>query len=166
MNTQYRCGDDVWVNLSASDQRLWPRFCEAVERPDLADDERFATPVDRFKNGPELIGILDEVFAARPYQDWAPRLDRSGVVWAKVATLPDLVDDRAARAMGMYAEVDHPVVGRFETLAAPFTMTATPPAVRGPGPDVGQHTAEVLREAGVDEQRIQALADAGVIALG
>ena len=88
------------------------------------------------------------------------------MVWAKVATLPDLVDDRAARAMGMYAEVDHPVVGRFETLAAPFTMTATPPAVRGPGPDVGQHTAEVLREAGVDEQRIQALADAGVITLG
>ena len=166
MNTQYRCGDGVWVNLSASDQRFWGRFCEAIERPELGADPRYATPVDRFRNAAEIIGRLDEVFAERPFAEWAPRLDRSGVVWAKVAQLPDLVDDPAARAMGMYSGVDHPVAGRFETLAAPFTLRANPPAVRGPAPEVGQHTSEVLAEAGFAEERIASLAEAGVIALG
>ena len=163
LNTQYRCGDGVWINLSAQDQRLWPRFCEAVGRPDLADDARFATPVDRFKNGEEIVGIFDEVFGSRPFAEWVGPLDASGVVWAKVATLPDLVDDPAARAMGMFAEVDHPDVGRFETLAAPFTLRSTPPAVRGPAPDVGQHTREVLARAGVAKDRIDDLLAAGVV---
>ena len=163
LNTQYRCGDGVWVNLSAQDQRLWPRFCEAVGRPDLAEEPRFATTVDRFKNGAEIIGILDEEFASRSYEEWVPRLDASGVVWAKVASLPDLVDDPAARAMGMFVEVDHPAGGRFETLAAPFTLTATPPVVRGPGPEVGQHTREVLTEAGIPARDIDDLFAGGVV---
>jgi crotonobetainyl-CoA:carnitine CoA-transferase CaiB-like acyl-CoA transferase len=162
MNTSYRTADGEWLLLSAQDQRLWGRFCEAIGRPDLVDDERCATPVDRYRNREALIALLDDVFASAPYDEWASRLDRSGVVWAKAASLPDLVDDPQARAIGMFADVDHPVAGRFETLAAPFTLSASEISVRGPAPEVGQHTGEILRHLGVDDGRIAELVAAGV----
>ncbi len=161
--TRYRCADDVWVNLAAFDPNLFDRFCEAIGRPDLAADERFATPYDRFQNAELLIGLLDEEFATQPSDYWAPRLDAAGVIWAKVATMPDVVNDPQAEEMGMWAEIDHPVAGPFRTMTVPFSMSATPPEVRGPGPEVGEHTAEVLRELGVDPARIAELADAGVL---
>jgi crotonobetainyl-CoA:carnitine CoA-transferase CaiB-like acyl-CoA transferase len=161
--TRFRCGDDVWVNLAAFDPSLWDRFCDAISRPDLATDERFATPVGRFEHNEELIGLLDDEFARRPFDEWAPRLDESGVIWAKVAGMPDLVADTQATEMGMFAEIDHPVAGRFRTMTAPFSMSATPPEVRGPGPEVGAHSAEVLAELGIDRERIVALSEAGVV---
>jgi crotonobetainyl-CoA:carnitine CoA-transferase CaiB-like acyl-CoA transferase len=164
LNTRFRCGDGAWINLSAGDQRVWSRFCHAIGRGDLADHERYATPVDRFRNGPELMAILDDVFASQPSDHWAPLLDRSGVVWAKVAELPELVDDPQARAIGMYAEVRDPDAGAFETLAAPFTLSGAAVAVRGPAPRIGQHTAEVLAQLGVERSRIDALLEAGVAA--
>lgn len=163
LNTRFRCGDGAWVNLSTNDQGLWRRFCRAIDRPDLADDERYATPVGRFRNGPELLAVLDEVFASQPFAHWATRLDASGVVWGKVAELPELVDDPQARAIGMFTEVEDPEAGTFETLAAPFTLSASEVAVRGPSPGIGQHTTEVLTELGIDAERIGVLAAAGVL---
>jgi crotonobetainyl-CoA:carnitine CoA-transferase CaiB-like acyl-CoA transferase len=163
MNTRFRCGDGVWVNLSAFDQHLWPRFCAALGRPELAEDERYATPLARFQNNHELIALVDEIFGAKPFEAWIEPLDTSGVIWARVAELPDLVNDPAAAAMGMYTEIDHPVAGPFRTLAAPFTLSDTPLAVQGPAPDLGADTAAVLSERGVDDARIAALTEAGVL---
>lgn len=161
--TRFRCGDGVWVNLAAFDPNIWGRFCEAIGRPDLADHERYATPKDRFENNEELIAILDDEFAARPFEEWKPRLDASGVIWAKVSDMTDLVADPQAEAMGMFTEIDHPVAGTFRTMTAPFSMSATPPEVRGPGPEIGEHTRDVLAEWGVDPERIDTLAGDGII---
>ena len=162
MNTRYQCGDGAWVNLVAHNQGAWPRFCEAVGRTDLATDERFATPVDRFRNAETLIGILDEMFASAPLDHWAPRLDQAGLIWAKVAELPDLIDDPQARAMGMFAEIDHPAA-TFETLTSPFSLSASPPSVRGRAPEIGEHTSDVLTELGIHADRIAELREAGVL---
>jgi crotonobetainyl-CoA:carnitine CoA-transferase CaiB-like acyl-CoA transferase len=163
MNTRYRCGDGRWINLTGIDPRQWPGFCTAIGRADLIDDERYATPADRFRNAPELIATIDAVFASRPLAEWHDALDESGVVWAPVAELPDLVNDPQAEAIGLFAEIDHPDAGRFRTVAAPFTLSATPPAVRGPAPEIGAHTAEVLTELGIDAERARELAEAGVV---
>jgi crotonobetainyl-CoA:carnitine CoA-transferase CaiB-like acyl-CoA transferase len=164
MNTRYRCADDVWINLSTLDQGAWGRFCTALGVPELAEDERFATPVDRFRNGREVVTILDDLFASQPYEHWKPRLDETGIIWGKVASLPDLVDDPAAREMGMYATVEHPVMGPFEMLNAPFSMSASEVRVRGVGPEVpGEHTDAVLSRFGVDADRVKALKEAGVL---
>lgn len=164
MNTRYRCADGVWVNLSTLDQGAWGRFCTALGVPELVDDPRFATPVDRFRNGREVVKILDKLFASAPYEHWAPRLDETGIIWGKVATLPDLIADPAARHLGMFSEISHPVVGSFETLAAPFSMSSSEVAVRGPGPEVpGEHTDEVLAQFGIPDERVAALRAAGVL---
>ena len=166
MNTRYRCGDGAWINLAAHDQRAWPRFCREVGLPELADDERYDTPRKRFQCGRELVARLDEHFASAPVDEWAPRLDAAGILWDRVATLPELLADPQARASGLFAEIDHPVAGRFETLAAPLAMDGGEVAVRGPGPEVGEHTREVLSGLGVDDERVRALLEEGVLGAG
>ena len=84
-------------------------------------------------------------------------------IWGKVAELPDLVADPAAREMGMFATIDHPEAGPFETLNAPFKMSASEVAVRGPAPDVGEHSRDVLASFGLDAERIEALVSSGVV---
>jgi crotonobetainyl-CoA:carnitine CoA-transferase CaiB-like acyl-CoA transferase len=164
MNTRYRCADDVWINLSTLDQGAWGRFCEALGVPELAEDERFATPVDRFRNGREVVTILDELFASQPYAHWAPRLDATGIIWGKVASLPDLIADPAAAELGMYATVDHPTVGSFSMLNAPFSMSASEVRVRGVGPEQpGEHSEAVLQRFGIDAARVASLKEAGVV---
>lgn len=163
MNTRYRCADDVWVNLSAHTQALWPAFCEAMERPDLATDERYDDVAKRFRAGPELVVVFDEAFASAPYDHWGPRLDAAGIAFNRVATLPDVVADPAAARNGMFTEVDHPSAGRFRTLAAPFRLHGADVAVRGPAPDPGQHSREVLADAGFGGDEIERLLAAGTV---
>jgi len=163
MNTRFQCGGGTWINLSTFNQGLFGRFCEALDRPELATDERFATPRDRLRNAEELIGLFDDIFASQPYEHWAPRLDRTGIIWAKVADLTDLVSDPQARAIGMYTEVDSPESGTFDTLAAPFIMSGSEVSVKGPAPALGQHTAEVLTQFGIEGTEVADLVSAGVL---
>jgi crotonobetainyl-CoA:carnitine CoA-transferase CaiB-like acyl-CoA transferase len=162
MNTTYQCADGRWLNLCAQDQSRWPALCKELGRPELADDPKYATPLDRFKNNREIIGTLAELFASQPADAWADALHASGIIWEKVAELPDVVDDPQMRAIGMFVEVDHPA-GRFETLAAPFTMSRSELRVRGRAPEIGEHTTEVLRERGIEGARLSELLDAGVL---
>ena len=163
MNTRYQCSDGVWVNLSAHNQGAWPRFCEALGRPELAADERYDTPAKRFQAGSELFATVDAEFRSQPFDYWAPRLDGAGILWGRVAELPDVIADPQARALGMFAEIEHPEAGRFETLAAPFDIVGADVAVRGPAPECGEHTAEVLTQFGITDDRIAELAKAGVL---
>ena len=165
INTQYRCGDGTWLNLSAQDQGRWATFCKAVDRPDLGEDERFATPVGRFQHRAEIIAELDALFASGPLAHWAPLLDESGMIWSPVSELPDLVTDPQARSIGMFTEVEHEA-GPFETLAAPFTLGGSDVRVRGRAPELGEHTGEVLRRFGLDPERVAELHGSGVVAGG
>jgi crotonobetainyl-CoA:carnitine CoA-transferase CaiB-like acyl-CoA transferase len=163
MNTRYECADGTWLIMSSHDQAVWPRFCEALGRPDLITDPRSDNAITRFQNGEELVSIFDEIFASHPYEYWAERLEGTGLIWSKVADLPELVDDPQARRMGMFAEIEHPTSGRFETLEAPFTLSDSDVGVRGPAPGIGEDTDDVLRELGVAEEKIARLRADGVV---
>jgi crotonobetainyl-CoA:carnitine CoA-transferase CaiB-like acyl-CoA transferase len=163
MNTSYRCADGRWLNLMAQDMRIWPQFCGAVGRDDLAADERFSTPVGRFQHRAEVIKELEATFGAEPLAHWGERLDRSGLAWTPIAELPEVVADPQARANGMFETIEHPALGALETIAAPFTMSSSEVAARGPGPGLGEHTDEVLRGFGVDEERLAALRAGGIV---
>lgn len=165
MTTTFRCADGRWLNLCGTDQRRWGAFCTALGRPDLGDDPRFATPTDRYVNRGELLDIFEAIFASAPADEWATALHASGVPWEKVAELPEVVKDEQLRAIGAFVELHHPE-GSFETVAAPFTMSASEVRARGMGPLVGEHTADVLADLGVDSERVAELASAGVVGLG
>lgn len=150
-----------WL-LGLEGDRHWPALVRAVERPDLAEDARYASLATRIQHARELIGTFDEIFASRPLARWAEAFDREDVWWAPVQTTEEVLSDPQAEAAGAF--VDAPVPeGTARVLASPVDFSVTPWEVSAPSPELGQHTEEVLLELGYDWDGIIGLKEAGVI---
>ena len=102
---RFRCADDRWIILNMPEAHWWPRFCAAIDRPDLAADERFATIKGRFDHMPYLIDLLDEVFATRTLAEWGRIFDEAGLIWGPAQAIHELVEDPQARAVGLFPDV-------------------------------------------------------------
>lgn len=167
LTCRFRCADDRWVALCMPGPRdFWPAFAACVGRPEWVDDPRYATPDARRDNAAELIAACDEVFATASRAAWADRLDDARLTWAPVQSAEDLVDDPALHALGGLALVeDHPT-GPFQTIAAPFHLHGADVAVRGRAPELGEHSREILAEAGYEPAEIDRLTANGVIGSG
>lgn len=154
----YRSADDRWLFLVMIDSdRYWPLLAKAIGREELIGDERFKDGWGRFKNNRELIAILDEVFAGATLVEWTERLSASRLIWAPVRTLAEAARDKNAEKSGFFPTVDHPTHGAYRTIAPPFKMSAHEMTGGSSAPDLSADTAEVLAEAGVDEETIALL---------
>jgi crotonobetainyl-CoA:carnitine CoA-transferase CaiB-like acyl-CoA transferase len=143
----------------------WPRFCTTVAHPEWIDDPRFATVKLRFDNMPEIIDLIDEVFATKTLAEWGEIFDRDGLIWGPASTLVELAQDPQAEAVGLFPEIE--VSGyRFRTVGIPFRLRDAEVGPRGPAPHVGEHSAEILVNAGLTDDEVEALAAAGVIGIG
>ncbi len=157
------CGNWILLVMPTPDPVYWPRFCEAIGEPAWAKEPRYATLHDRRRESEELTREIGARFAAHDLAWWAPRLDRFGLIWAPVAKLTDVIDDPQAREMGWFTTLEHPTHGRFETLDTPFKVYGADVRARGPAPDAGAHTFDVLAELGVGDEELAKLAADGVI---
>ena len=159
----YTTGDGRWLILTMPlPDPYWGPFCRAIGEPGWEQDPRFDSLAQRRENGPLLGALIEERFRRHDRAHWAGRLDAHGIIWAPIAELPEVVEDPQLRALGAFSVVDHPRAGRYETLSAPFRIRGADIAVRGPAPDPGQHSAEILAEHGFDAERIADLAAGGV----
>jgi crotonobetainyl-CoA:carnitine CoA-transferase CaiB-like acyl-CoA transferase len=146
MYNSYRTGDDRWFFLvGVQAKRQLPKVLAAIGRPELAEDERFASPKTMAKSCREVIAILDEAFAAHPLAYWAKVLDEHDVFWAPVQTPAEVVDDPQARAVGAWVEIENAGV---ESVDAPISYDAHRRTVVPGPPRAGQHTREILTELG------------------
>ena len=102
---------------------------------------------------PEIVALLDALFAERTLAEWGALFDEHGFTWAPAATVSEFAADPQAAAIGLFPEVEHPTAGRFRTVAAPVRVRDADIGPRGAAPDLGQHTAEVLGELGLTEER-------------
>jgi formyl-CoA transferase len=154
----YPTQDRRWLMLVMIDPTVyWPRLCAVVERPDLESDPRFAEPFTRVGNAAALIEILEGEFAKRTLDEWRPRLDAAGLIWAPVNRVDEVIDDPQARAMGYFEGLDHPQAGRFDSLAPPFRIEGVTLGTRRACSEVDADGEAVLREAGLDESEIAKL---------
>jgi crotonobetainyl-CoA:carnitine CoA-transferase CaiB-like acyl-CoA transferase len=144
--------------------RWWRPFCETLGHPEWVDNEHFATPRARFDNMAEITGLIDEVFATKTSDEWAKVLDDAGLIWGPAVTLSELASDEQAAAAGIYAEIQA-VEGTFRTINVPMHISGANIFPRGPAPALAEDTLEVLRAAGIPDDEIRRLADAGVITL-
>lgn len=154
----YECQDGRWVFLVMIEaDRYWPGFTKAVDRPDLMDDPRFTNATERYRNSAALVEILDELFATRPIEKWVEPMNAEHIIWAPVRTLAEAVQDENANETGMFATVEHPEYGSFKTVAPPFKMSNHAMEGDAPAPLLAADTADVLAEAGVDDETIALL---------
>jgi crotonobetainyl-CoA:carnitine CoA-transferase CaiB-like acyl-CoA transferase len=154
----YRCQNDRWLFLVMIDsERYWTTFARAIGRADLAEDPRFVNASERYRNSRELVTMLDEIFAMKSLDDWTPVMNAERLIWAPVRTLAEAVRDENAERSGSFATVEHPEHGTFKTVAPPFQMSRHPMTGTNPAPALAADTAEVLAEAGVDDETIALL---------
>ncbi len=161
--TSYRCADDKYVALGMLEQRWWPDFCQAVEEPGLLEDPRYETAVERARNGPELIGYLDGVFARRPAREWVRRLREFGLLVDLVQDYEDISSDAQVAANGYIEEVERPGGEPIRMVGLPVRLSKTPCRIRGLAPRLGEHSREVLRDCGFGEREVGELVAEGVV---
>jgi len=160
----YRAGDGRWFwLLGLQGQRHWPDLVRAVERPEWLEDARFATMRSRRENCPELVSLLDRIFATRPLAEWGAILDRAGMWWAPVQTTEDVIRDPQALAAGAFVDVPQADGSQIRGVASPVDFSVDRWAPQGPVPEVGQHTEEILLELGHDWDAIAGLKERGAI---
>jgi formyl-CoA transferase len=160
----YETRDGRWIMcVMLVADRYWKPFCRAIEREDLVDDERFNSFAGRGMNNQALIAVLDQVFASRTLEEWRPRLDGEGLIWAPAQTLTEAINDPQAQAREPFAEIEHPSQGKIRLIDTPAKFSRARVGVQGPAPELGQHTEEVLLAAGYDWEEIAALRAGGVI---
>jgi crotonobetainyl-CoA:carnitine CoA-transferase CaiB-like acyl-CoA transferase len=154
----YECQGGRWISLvMINSDPYWPSLARAIGRPDLAKDARFIDPVERFRNSRALVTLLDEVFLTKSLEDWGKALSAERLIWAPVRTLAEAAQDATAHENSAFVTAEHPEYGSFETVGPPLKMSAHPMPASKPAPALGAHTAEVLKEAGVDDETIALL---------
>ena len=119
-------------------------LCKAVGRPELAEDEHFATNPDRVANREALISELQEEFGKRPAEEWVKEIRTAGVPSGPVNTLADVFADDHVRGSGMLQDIVHASVGPLKMLASPILIDSERLPIRRPPPTLGQHTDETL----------------------
>jgi crotonobetainyl-CoA:carnitine CoA-transferase CaiB-like acyl-CoA transferase len=139
----------------------WEQFCRLANRTELLDDPRFKTLSNRVTNIDDTYQETAKTMATRTTAEWLDIFGKSSVPTIVVNSLEGLKDDAHLKAVGFWQEVDHPTEGRLRMTRFPVTFSDSPADVRRLPPRLGEHTAEVLREAGLDAAAIDGLLASG-----
>jgi formyl-CoA transferase/CoA:oxalate CoA-transferase len=156
---------DEPLMVAVGSDGLWRRFTAATGLDELTDDPRYATNPDRVQHRDTLIPRITQALATRGCAEWTDRLNAAGVPAGPVNTVPAALEQPQIAAREMVVEVEHPVAGMLRMLGTPLKLSAQPASIRRPPPVLGQHTDEILAEAGYPAARIAELREAGVIRL-
>ncbi len=148
---------DGWIVIACPKEKFWQRLAAAVERPELATDERFATFSARRKNAGELLPILDAVFASRTEREWLEILRAAGVPCGPVNSVSQALADEHTLARGMVVETEHPEFGTVRQVRSPVSVGSEPVDYRRAprrNEDAGYVYSEIL---GYDAERASRL---------
>jgi crotonobetainyl-CoA:carnitine CoA-transferase CaiB-like acyl-CoA transferase len=152
---------DGYFVVGANNQKLWRLLCDALGRPELFDDPRFADNSGRLANREALIAELEKTFVTRTSEEWVDALLAAGIPAGRMGTYPEAFDSPHGRHRQMRIEIEHPIEGTVPNIGFPVKLSGTPQRVRRHPPLLGEHTDEVLREAGVDAAALDEMRTAG-----
>jgi crotonobetainyl-CoA:carnitine CoA-transferase CaiB-like acyl-CoA transferase len=153
-----------WFVLGAANQSQWETLCDALERPDLKTDPRFASNGLRVENRPAVVKELNSIFAERNVDEWLEKFTAAGLPCAPINDLPQVFADPQTQARQMMMEANHPTAGTVRMTGFPYKLSATPAELHAPPPLLGQHTEEILTTLlNYSSEDVSALRDKGAI---
>jgi crotonobetainyl-CoA:carnitine CoA-transferase CaiB-like acyl-CoA transferase len=157
---------DGYLCVLIYNDKQWRSFFEAIGRPQMMADPRYATQSSRSSNIAEIYAELSELMKTRNTADWMALFEKADIPVARMNSIEELVDDPHLAASGFFEHEDHPTEGTLRVMRTPTSWSQTQPGPRLPPPRLGQHSAEVLREAGYSDVQIAELARSGATLLG
>ena len=149
-----RCADG-YVTIGAGTDRLFADLSALLGHPEWSGMAEFASTSARVRNLPALVGRIEAVTAEQPKAHWLAAFEARGIPCGPINTYPEAFADPHVRSRRMVVEHDHPTLGRIQSLGSPIKMSDTPPLVERRAPLLGEHTEDVLREAGFSDEDIQ-----------
>ncbi|SRR5579884_139362 len=152
---------DGWFTFGANTQAHWLRCCAIFGLERLAADERFATNERRLANRAALIAEIEAETSARESAHWVARLSEAGIPCGPILRFDRVFNDPHLAAREFFTDAPHPALGAVRQIGSPMRFSETPVRIHDAGPPLGAHTAEVLREAGLDEAAIARIVGAG-----
>jgi crotonobetainyl-CoA:carnitine CoA-transferase CaiB-like acyl-CoA transferase len=157
---------DGWIVIGGVKQDAWERLCDVIGRPELNDDERFATRAARDVHREALLPVLEEAFRARTTDEWLDALVAAGVPASRINTVEEALADPQTIARGGIVEHDHPALGLVRSIRTPLRLSEGETSLeRRPerAPFRGEHTERTLVElCGYTPERVRELEAAGV----
>ena len=157
-----RCADG-FITLGAANDRLFSRLCKLLGHPEWVDDPEFSDDSARVRNREMLARRIEKETTSRPRSHWLALFEEHDIPCGPINDYRDVMSDAQVRAREMIVETDHPTLGRLSTLGTPLKLSETPLTPGRPAPLLGQHTDEVLRDAGYGPMEVRALREAGVV---
>ena len=154
---------DGHIVVAVGNDRQFARLCELLDVSALADDARFATNAGRVRHRDALVPPLQAALLSRGRHAWLSMFEAAGIPCGPVNDLADVFADPQVQARGMVAGLPHPLADALPLVNSPIRLSATPVVHRHAPPLLGQHTDDVLREAGYDDDGIAALRKRGVV---
>lgn len=154
---------DGHINIAASGQAIYERFCNAIGAPHLITDERFTSSKLRSQNRVEMNAAISEITCRKPAQHWIDLLNEAGCPCGPIYSMDQVFADPQVRHLEMAVPVEHPRLGTFEIVNQAIKLSRTPSSVRTATPEQGEHTDDILAELGYDEERIRTFHEHGVV---
>ena len=154
---------DGYITVGAANDRLFARLSTLLGHPEWVADPQFANDTARVANRRALADRIEQVTRTRSRQHWLARFEAEGIPCGPINTYADVLADEQVTAREMVVETDHPTLGRLRTLGTPLKLSRTPLVTGRPAPLLGEHTTEVLGEAGYSEAEVAELRAAGAV---
>ena len=154
---------DGFINIGVGGDGQWHALCRSLEQPDLDSDPVYATVEGRFRNRPRLTAILIDIFKRKPSADWLAKLEKAGVPAGPIYRVDEVFADPQVEHLGMAVPLQHPRRGAIAVVGQPITLSRTPASVVSTLPEAGEHSTEILREAGYGDADIDRFREARII---
>jgi formyl-CoA transferase/CoA:oxalate CoA-transferase len=154
---------DGYIMLAIGNDRLWQQFCEVAGRADLGQQPGFVTSAERVINREAVIDLVTEIMRERSTAEWMRALEEAGIPAGPINTVAEALGDPHVVARDMVVDFDHPTIGKVGMTGIPVKFSATPGEVRTAPPLLGEHTEEVLRGLGYNENEVGELRARGVV---
>lgn len=160
----YKTADDRWIYLVLLQaDRYWGELCDVMQRPELKDDERFSNMGVRFQNKEACVAVLDQIFGSATLNEWEQRFANFSGVWAPVLDVKEVHAHPQIEPNGYLPELTDNDGVTFKIVAAPVSFDDQPTVPQGAAPELGQHTEQILLEAGMDWDQITAIRETGAL---